>query len=121
MGVAVFVGGNGVGVTVGVTVSVTVGVAVGGGAIWSVSCKATYTKPAPMAKNKASKMIATGTLSVICGIRLPRTALAGAATSLVLLSSAPQTRQRVASSLTRVPQVGHNFVFLGELSVICFH
>ncbi|HBY08913.1 MAG TPA: hypothetical protein DEH22_14470 [Chloroflexi bacterium] len=64
-------------------------------------------------------MIATGKLKVTCGIRLPRTALAETPpVSLLLLSSAPQTRQRVASSLTRVPQVGHNFVFLGELSVI---
>jgi hypothetical protein len=35
------------------------------------------------------------------------------------VKSLPQTRQRVASSLTRVPQVGHNFVgFEGVSDVI---
>jgi len=57
-----------------------------------------------------------GKLSVISGIRLTWTGLADAETGA---RAAPQTVQRAAFALKRVPQVGQIFVFAG-LSVIFF-
>jgi hypothetical protein len=52
-------------------------------------------------------------------MRLPWTALVFPSDFSVPDKSLPQTRQRLASSLTRVPQVGHNFVgFEGISDVI---
>ena len=74
-----------------------------------------------MAKNTASKPIATGKLKVISGIRLPRTDLAALSEESPLVdSSLPQTRQRVASSFNLVPQVGQSFegwVFSGLIGI----
>jgi hypothetical protein len=49
-------------------------------------------------------------------MRLPWTALVFPSDFSVLVKSLPQTRQRLASSLTRVPQVGHNFVGFDGIS-----
>ncbi len=54
---------------------------------------------------------------VISGIRLPWTTLEVCA-ALLTDRSAPQTRHLVASSLTRVPQVGQTFVGLEGLSML---
>lgn len=100
-------GVTGVGVVEAVGVIVTVGVSVGAiaaSAGWRI---AKYTKVAPMAINRASNPKATGKFNVITGIRFPRLIWAGLEE---LLKSLPQTRQREASSLTRVPQVGQSFV-----------
>jgi hypothetical protein len=48
-------------------------------------------------------------------MRLPRKVCAGLAAFSPLPKSAPQTRQRVADSLTRVPQVGQSLVVTGSL------
>ena len=115
-------GVTGVGVSEGVTVIVTVGVAVASTAAVDCPLRARYTIPAPIARKTARRSKATGKLNVTCGIRLPRTAFSsGAGASPPLPSSAPQTGQRAASSLTRVPQVGQSFVFWGEFSVISVH
>ena len=111
------VGVTGVGVTDGVMVSVIVDVVVGS-TIISPSCNAKKTSPAPIAKKIANRMIAKGRLMVICGIRLPRTAFPWTSADIPLVNSEPHTKQRVASSLTLVPHVGHSFVFFGEVSVI---
>jgi hypothetical protein len=71
---------------------------------------AKYTSIAPIAIKRASNPNATGKFNVITGIRLPRFICAGLDGLLELLKSLPQTRQRAASSLTRVPHVGHSFV-----------
>ena len=74
---------------------------------------------APRARNKASRPMATGKLRVISGIRLPRMGLlAWPAPSPFLANSLPHTRQRVASSLRRVPQVGQSLVEVGFSVVI---
>jgi len=50
-------------------------------------------------------------------MRLPRSGLGCVSwTAFLGAKSLPQTKQRVASSLTRVPQVGHSFV--GPVSVV---
>lgn len=60
-----------------------------------------------MAMKRANRPKAMGKFRVMTGMRLLRLIWAGL---LELLKSLPHTRQRVASSFTRVPQVGHNFV-----------
>ena len=77
---------------------------------------AKYTSVAPMAMNRAIKPRAMGRFSVMTGMRPPWTALAGLEDLLELVRSVPQTRQRGASSLNRVPQVGHNFVGFDGIS-----
>src|SRR5574341_197588 len=61
--------------------------------------------------------IIAGKLRVTSGKRLPCTAaLAGLEGLSAVASSVPHTRQRVASSLKRVPQVGHSFVVFEVIS-----
>jgi hypothetical protein len=96
-----------VGVLVAVGVIVTVGVTVGAVAATAGCRMAKYTRVAPIAIKSASKPKAIGKFNVITGIRLPRLIWAGLEE---LLKSLPQTRQRGASSLTRVPHVGQSFV-----------
>ena len=105
-----FVGGGSVGVNVGVPVKVAVAEGVTGMITLGLVFRAKNTMTAPIVRKKASKPSAAGRLSVISGIRLPCTAFAGRAGFTALPSSAPQTRQRVASSLKRVPQVGQSLV-----------
>jgi len=63
--------------------------------------------------------MATGKLRVISGMWLPRSALdALPETSTLAASSPPQTRQRVALSLRRVPQVGQSFVEVAEFLLV---
>lgn len=109
-GVNVVVGGGNVAVLVGVGVSEEVGVGVISMMTSGVVRRAKYTMIAPMAKNKANNPMAAGRLIVILGIRLPCTALGFWAGFSALPRSAPHTRQRVASSDRRVPQVGHNLL-----------
>ena len=112
------VGVDGVGVVVGVIVDVEVGVAVGS-TTRPVSLRVKKTNAAPIPKNIASNANAIGRLKVTWGMRLPCTALSLRAGFSIPLKSLPHTRQRAASSLTRVPQVGHNFVgFDGVSDVI---
>jgi len=60
-----------------------------------------------------------GKLKVISGMRLPRSALdVSAGLPPLATSSLPQTKQRVASLLRRVPQVGQSFVEVTEFSVV---
>jgi hypothetical protein len=100
-----------VAVDVAVAVEVTVAASVGRTTASGVCrCRAKYTMIAPIPRNKANKPIAAGRDKVIEGIRLPSTTLDDCEAFSVIVRSAPQTRQRVASSFTRVPQVGHNFM-----------
>ena len=69
----------------------------------------TKTKAAPMIRNTVRSPNAAGRLRVISGMWLARTVLAFLG-STVGWSSVPQTRQRVAFSARRVPQVGQTFV-----------
>ena len=117
------VGVTGVGVVVAVGVIVMVGVSVGATACATGWRMAKYTRMAPMAINSASNPNAAGKFNVITGIRLVRFIWAGLADLLELLKSLPHTRQRAASSFTRVPQVGHNFVGLDGVSglIISYH
>ena len=114
-GVWVMVGGGSVGVLlgVGVTVSVEVGVIsmMASGVVFS----AKYTMTAPIARKRANKPMAAGKLRVMAGMRLPWTALAGWTGFSALPRSAPHTRQRVASSVRRVPHVGQSFVEEGDV------
>lgn len=110
MGVVVAVGGASVGVSVLVLVKVGIDVGRGVAATSGVLLKAKKTITAPIARKIASKPKAAGRLKVISGIRLPCTALAGFAGFSADPRSAPHTRQRVASSDRRVPQVGQSFV-----------
>ena len=115
-------GGSGVrvGVSVGISVSVgvkvrvavMVGLGMGVGAwIWCVPCRVKYNAPAPITRKPASTANATGRLSVTSGIRAPCTDLSDFAFGLgVALNSLPQTTQRVAFSVRRVPHVGHSLV-----------
>ena len=129
-------GGNGVEVGTGelVEVAVKVGVTVD---VWvevGVDVKSTticgaerakkYTAPAPMAINRMNKPIATGRLNDKVGMRGPWTeesvSLFGVA---VVVIARPHTKQRVAFSLRRVPQVGHTFwdvVVLSAAIEFCF-
>src|SRR4030067_2759518 len=114
----VVVGVAGVDVVVGVTVRVTVGVAVGS-TTRPVSCKAKNTRTAPIPRKRANNTRATGKLNVISGIRLPCVAFVFCEDFSPPVRLLPQTRQRMASSLTRVPQVGQSFVgFEGVSEVI---
>jgi len=115
-GVDVEVGGKGVEVIVGVTVNVAVAVGVIGTTKGGLLRKAKKTMMAPIARKRANKPMADGRLRDITGIRLPWMALVAFLGIPAALRSAPQTRQRVASSLTRVPQVGHNLVGVGVVS-----
>jgi hypothetical protein len=113
--VLVDVGGGSVGVMVAVAVCVAVSTGVGAAATTSGLLRtANKTITAPIARKSANKAIAAGILNVISGIRLPCKALAGLVPFSVLPTSAPHTRQRTASSLRRVPHVGHNLVAIDE-------
>jgi hypothetical protein len=63
-----------------------------------------------MAMKSANNPNARGRLTVITGIRLPCTEFAALDDLAGFVRSVPHTWQRGASSLTLVPQVGHNFV-----------
>ena len=105
-----------VGVRVAVEVSVAVGVGVKSTTISGAPRAKAYTAPPPMAISRMNNPIARGRLKDKVGIRGPRTeesvSLLGVAVEVI---TRPQTRQRVAFSLRRVPQVGHTlwdvFVF----------
>ncbi len=114
MGVRVTVG---VKVTVGVSVIVAVGVVESALIGVDFLFKEKYTRAAPRIKKSAKKPSTAGKLSVISGMRDPWTDLADWALRLDF-NSLPHTRQRVALSLSLVPQVGHNFVLDVNLSVV---
>jgi hypothetical protein len=116
-------GGNWVAVGIGEEVTLAVGVRVRVGVRvivgWGVGSttrpvvrKSAQTTAAPIARMITIKPRATGRLIVISGIRGPKTALEVFPPS-VGLKVRPQTRQRVAFWLNRVPQVGQ--VFCGEV------
>jgi hypothetical protein len=69
-----------------------------------------------MAIKTAKSSKATGKLKVSSGIRLPWIALPFLEGFSPPVKSLPHTRQRVASSLTRVPQVGQSLVGLEGVS-----
>src|SRR5512139_917100 len=73
-----------------------------------------------MVRNKANSPSAAGKPRVISGIRLPCTALVGRRgfSAVGTANSVPHTRQRAASMLTRVPQVGQIFVGVEGLSTV---
>lgn len=108
---SVAVGGwDAVGVSVGVDVSAVSNVP--GGAVAIVE---KYTIAAAAIITTARIPTAAGKLKVIAGMRLACTDLStffAAFGSGRALNSVPQTRQRVAFSLKRVPQVGQIFVLL---------
>ena len=122
-------GGSGVAVGTGVLVRVAVGVKVSVGVmvtvgVWvgsstrPVPLNTPYTVPAPMAIRRMTSPIAIGSDRVSLGSRgvvTPEDFSALAVGEGV--SVRPQTRQRVAFSLTGEPQVGHFFeeVVLGVL------
>jgi hypothetical protein len=108
----------------GVMVGINVGVEVIGsskaptGALARIEKKAIA---AAMMTTTSSAPTAAGKLNVITGIRLACTAFSAFLTtrgSGRALNSAPHTRQRAAFSLSRVPQVGHTFVLLGDDSML---
>src|SRR5688572_13344918 len=80
------------------------------------ACRLKYTAAAPINIIVTSAPNAAGRLSVISGIRLAWTFVSAFFDFVVAfaVSSVPHTRQRVAFSLRRVPQVGHTFVFCDE-------
>lgn len=118
-GVKVAVGGGAVGVIVKVGEGVTVLVWVGWVTISGCWRNAKNTSTPPMDKNITRSKIATGKLRVTSGIRLGCRFLAGWAGFWAVPRSAPQTRQRVASAATFVPQVGQSFG-MGDVSgLIC--
>ena len=63
-----------------------------------------------MAIKSANNPSARGRFKVITGIRLPWTVFADLDDLAEFVRSVPHTWQRIASSLTLVPQVGHSFV-----------
>jgi hypothetical protein len=71
-----------------------------------------------MLKKSAKSPRAIGRLNVISGIRLPWISFTGREGFSPPARSLPQTRQRVASSLTRVPHVGHSFVGFEGISEV---
>src|SRR5512138_942382 len=112
----------GVGRSVSVGVRLAVGVSLGlGMAVGSVMVgpamperRAKYTTTAPMTTNTTSRPSAAGNPSVISGMRVAWTDFSAWRATLgagAVPSTVPQTRQRVAFSLNRVPQVGQIFVF----------
>ena len=105
--------GASVAITVAVGVDVIVGVPLFAGFVALVEPlvkrKITNTMTAPTTRNKAKRPSTAGRLRVISGMRLACT-VAGFLASTVGLSSVPHTRQRVALSARRVPQVGQIFV-----------
>ena len=101
-----------VSVGVGVIVTVPVGVPASVGGVKVVpltpELRIKYTTNAPINKTATSAPSAIGRLRVISGMRLapiPDSAFFDFVAALAV-SSVPQTRQRVAFSLKRVPQVG---------------
>ena len=120
----------GIGVLVGVSVGVADGSAVSVGVKATVGTttrpptfRAAYTTPAPISKTTAIRPNAAGKPSVISGMRLACTAFstflaAFCCSTAFPVSSVPQTRQRVALSLKRVPQVGQTWVFCEDVSEV---
>ncbi len=98
-----------VGVGVAVAVTVTVGVTVGS-TTRPVPWRTKYTTAAPMAKTSRRRPSATGRLMVTSGILGPLIAFAGDLAVGAGTKLRPHTRQRVAFSVRRVPQVGQIFV-----------
>ena len=112
--------GKGVMVDVGVIVAVAVGLPTAVGVMICVpptpTRKPKYTTAAPTSRINTSAPSAAGRLSLTSGMRLACMPVStffdfGAAFAV---SSVPHTRQRVAFSLKRVPQVGQTFVFCCE-------
>ena len=105
-----------VGVGLAVGVEVTVGTGVGSTTrFWAR--RLTKTATAPMARISTNNPSASGRLSVISGMREAWMAFSAFLTAFgsgLAPKSVPQTRQRVAFSLRRVPQVGQIFVFCCE-------
>lgn len=107
--------GRGVEVVVGVgvcsRVGVTVAVAVGAGPVtWPVLRKTRKIRPAPMARTINISPMANGRLKVISGKRAPLIGELDDSTGAFPVKVRPHTRQRVADSLMRVPQVGQTLV-----------
>ena len=111
----------GVGVTVGGSVGVGLSVAVGSGVgstTRPVCWSSTKVTAAPMPMSSRNKPIAIGTLMVMFfkrGFSIRSLSLAAGALLRPLgcgslAKERPQTRQRVADSFIRVPQVGQIFV-----------
>ncbi len=104
-------GGLAVGVSVGVAVSTVSSVPSGNP--WRIT---KYTVTAATTITTARIPTAAGKLKVIAGMRFACTDLSAFLAALGsgrALNSVPHTRQRVAFSLKRVPQVGQIFVLLG--------
>jgi hypothetical protein len=90
---------------------VTVTVAVGAGPVtWPVPRKTRKIKPAPTASTININPMANGRLKVISGKRAPLMAELDDSTDAFPVKVRPHTRQRVADSLMRVPQVGQTLV-----------
>ena len=108
------------GIKVSVGVKVTVGVAEGVAVLPVlapvVGLKTKKTTKVPITKTRNNKPIATGSERVISGIRLGWMDFWTVLVAPVALSSVPQTTQRIAFSLRRVPQVGQTFVLREEVS-----
>ena len=114
MGVGAIVGSVvGAGVLVLVGVNVMVGVTVGS-AILPVPFRMTKIKAAPRPKTKTTRPSTAGRLNFSSGSFGDCTGL-GAVALVEVVKFLPQTRQRVAFSLRRVPQVGQTLV--GEVLV----
>jgi hypothetical protein len=125
-GISVGVGWR-VGVDVSVGVEVMVGVLDGvgplvGEATEPVARSAIKTTTAPMMMKRARNPSAAGRESVSVGMRLPWMILTDFVSAAGVIS-VPHTRQRVAVSLNRVPQVGQIFVFevSGLIATALYH
>jgi hypothetical protein len=120
VGVGVSVAGwVAVGGTVTVGVCVRVGISVGVKAVGFVARNAKNTTAATAIRMTARIPSAAGRLNLISGIRLAWIDFSAFLTTFAsgrVPSSVPQTRQRVAFSPNRVPQVGQTFVFCEEVS-----
>lgn len=106
-----------VGGMVAVGVSVGVPVVCGDDAFGSLGTAKKVTAAAMM-MTVATTPNAAGRLRRISGMRLACTDFSAFFTTFgsgCVLNSVPQTRQRVAFSLKRVPQVGQTFVFVLEV------
>ncbi len=109
----------GISVPVGVIVGVLVGVNTGVGSCNfppMPACRAKYTTAAPINNINTNAPRAAGRLSVISGMRpgCTATSVFFALVSAFAVNSVPHTRQRVAFSVKRVPQVGQTLAFCEE-------
>lgn len=109
----------GVGVLVLVGVRVMVGVAVGVVTL-PVPWRIRKTRAAPNPRTRMTKPIAAGKLSFNSGNFGACTGLDDTVLLFPVEKVLPQTRQRVALSLKRVPQVGHTLVLVVVCSGLIF-